>query len=415
MRDVVDELEASLNDTLTFDFDTEEEQQRAANETVPPQDRVTLPPISAHEPPPLVPSAAAVTPLAVTGAVDGPGIWEQVRGARIPRTPLEPIRSGLPRALALLVLLAAAGLAVYLFKPQWLPSGLPLPHAATGTPAGPQVPSPDAATTVEASAGAKVQADHILLEQRITALEARGASIWGGADFAGAKSASAQALGAHDGGSVTLAAQRLAEANRLIDGVEQAAPAALAAELAAGDRALNDAQPALAQQAYDLAVRIAPQDERALAGQARARELTRSPASLAAQKTTVPPGTPAPAPAATPQATPASPPAPPPQAAPVQAAPVQRFLPRRLLHRRRRQPSARTATRRRRGRGSPPWARASSRRPARPSNARAPRVRTVPRRRTASSAWMRRSVRAATARNARGRRMPRRTSAGTMR
>ena len=65
--------------------------------------------------------------------------------------------------------------------------------------------------------------------------------------------------------------------------VEQAAPAALASELAAGDRALADGQRSLALQAYELALRIAPKDERALAGQARARELAEQPMAAPAQ------------------------------------------------------------------------------------------------------------------------------------
>jgi len=284
MRDVIDELEASLNDTLTFDFETEEEQQQpAANETVPPQERSALPAISAHAAPPPVPPepvAAAPAPPAA-GTVDGPGIWEEVRGAALPRTRLEPIRSGLPRALAVLVLLACAAVAVYLWLPHWLPPGLPLPRGTAG-PVAPQVPVPDAATTVAASERAQLQADHILLEQRLTALDARGAGIWGGPDFSNARAAAAPAPDTADGASLARSRQGLAEANRLLDNVEQAAPAALASELAAGDRALADGQAMLAQQAYDLAVRIAPQDERALAGQTRARELAHGAPAVAA-------------------------------------------------------------------------------------------------------------------------------------
>src|SRR5262252_7059881 len=43
MRDVIDELDASLNDTLTFDFETAEPES-AANETHPPHDQPTFSP-----------------------------------------------------------------------------------------------------------------------------------------------------------------------------------------------------------------------------------------------------------------------------------------------------------------------------------------------------------------------------------
>lgn len=298
MRDVIDELDASLNDTLTFDFD-EEVPESAANETVPPQERITLPPISAHAAPPKVPAARLTPeslkplqaePLPAVGALDGPAIWEEVRGAALPsRARLEPIRSGVPRALAVLALLAAAAFAVYYWLPQWLPPGF---SAVTAAPA----PSgaPNMAATVEASASAKLQADRILTEQRIKALEARGADVWGGPDFAAAKASAAEAAAAHDPAAVSTAEQHLTQAEGLLDNVEQAAPAALAAQLSAGERALADGQRTLALQAFDLALQIAPQDQRALDGRARARELPASGLAAPAAGTSAPAAVPAP-------------------------------------------------------------------------------------------------------------------------
>ena len=305
MRDVIDELDASLNDTLTFDFD-EEAPQGAANETVPPQERITLPPISAHAAPPKVPVDELLTPepvkpeplkpepLPAVGALDGPAIWEEMRGASLPgRARLEPIRSRVPRALAVIGILAAAAFAVYYWLPQWLPPGF---SALTGAPAAPG--APNLAATVQASASAKLQADRILTEQRIKALAARGADIWGGADFAAARASATEAATAADPAAVSAAEQHLTQTQGLLDNVEQAAPAALAAQLVAGERALSDGQRTLALQAFDLAVQIAPQDQRALEGRARARELpVRGLAATA--------GTPAPAPTAS-----AAPPAP---------------------------------------------------------------------------------------------------------
>jgi tetratricopeptide (TPR) repeat protein len=53
--------------------------------------------------------------------------------------------------------------------------------------------------------------------------------------------------------------------------VERAAPAALAAQLAAGDRALADGRTQAAAQAYELARQIDPRNERAAIGQAEVR------------------------------------------------------------------------------------------------------------------------------------------------
>src|SRR4029077_4061617 len=59
------------------------------------------------------------------------------------------------------------------------------------------------------------------------------------------------------------------------------APAALAAQLDVGNRALNAGQQELAAQAFDLAHRIDPRDPRALAGQARSRRLVGVPSLIA--------------------------------------------------------------------------------------------------------------------------------------
>lgn len=308
MRDVIDELDASLNDTLTFDFE-DDVPQGAANETVPPQERITLPPVSAHAAPPRVvtevltpepspPEPLRPEPMTAVGALDGPAIWEEVRGASLPpRGRLEPIRSGVPRGLLVIAFLAAAAFAVYYWLPQWLPPGFSS-MAASPAPSG----APNVAATVEASASAKLQADRILTEQRIKALEARGADIWGGPDFLAAKASATEAAAAHDPAAVTAAEQRLTQAQPLLDNVEQAASAALSAQLSAGERALTDGQRTLALQAFDLAVQIAPQDERALQGRARARELPASAvAGTAGTPATGDTRTPAPAASAAPK------------------------------------------------------------------------------------------------------------------
>jgi len=79
----------------------------------------------------------------------------------------------------------------------------------------------------------RLEADRARLDRRLAVLETRGAGVWGGADFAAAKTRAAESAGASDAGSLALAQQRLAEASRLLDAVERAAPAALAAQLAA--------------------------------------------------------------------------------------------------------------------------------------------------------------------------------------
>lgn len=267
MRDVIDELDSALNDTLTFDFETAEPPRdgEPVNLTQPPVEQLTMPPSAAFIEPQLPVGQLTAEVPAIRGAVDGEALWQEVREAPLVRPQTyEPIRSGLPRALAVIVALAAIALAAYL----WLPRSL-LGTPAAGTASRSIPVLPPAASQVQA----KFMTDHALLEQRVTALEARGAAIWGGGGFVTAKSRAAQATGAQATGNVDLARQQLAEAGQLLDTVEEAAPGALAAELAAGERAVAAGESALATQAYDLAVRIAPRDPQALAGQTRARQL----------------------------------------------------------------------------------------------------------------------------------------------
>jgi len=272
MREVIDELDAALNDTLTFDFETAEPPREAppAHPTRPPDQPPAArpPPARAAAPPTLQPAASA------PGVVDGQALWDELRQTAIARRPrLEPMRSGAPR-----VLLALAGLAVVAFAAFfWLPRFSTLPSGALPAPeSGPsanKAPGPLAPAGAE-DATVSFEADRARLDRRLAVLETRGAGVWGGANFAAAKKRAAESAAASDAGSLWLAQQHLEEASRLLGAVERAAPAALAAQLAAGDRALAAGQQELAAQAFDLAARIDSQDQRAAIGQSRARRLS---------------------------------------------------------------------------------------------------------------------------------------------
>jgi tetratricopeptide (TPR) repeat protein len=306
MREVIDWLDTSLNDTLTFDFETAEPPRNAppANPTgdrdellaaVPPG-TLSIPAATVTAAPaPASRSAARERPAApAPGVVDGQALWEEVRQAPLPlRSRLEPISRGPPRSLVVLGGLAAAAIAAFIWLPQYasLDSLDRSLHAAATRPASATAADSSSAgtesvTTDNARAGAvrpaggaapaeaSPAAEQSAFDRRLAVLEARGAGIWGGADFAAARARAAESVGAHDAGSLALAQQRLAQAAQLIDKVERAAPAALAAELAEGDRALAAGQPERAAQAFDLAARIDPRDQRAALGQSRARRLS---------------------------------------------------------------------------------------------------------------------------------------------
>jgi len=276
MQEVIEGLYSALNDTLTFEFETAEPPREAA-----PAERTGRHAVlSASLPvtPPTIPGGQPAP-----GVVDGQALWEEMRLSPAPALGrLEPMRSGRPMALIVLGILAAAALAAY----QWLPhSGWSLTdwlradRAAQST-----VPTNVAARTGAATNAADenaLQAERAQFDRRQAALQARGAESWGGTDFAAASDRAAESVGARDAGNLALARQRLSEAALLLDTVEQAAPAALAAQLDVGNRALNAGQQDLAAQAFDLAHRIDPKDPRALAGQARSQRLVGVPPLIA--------------------------------------------------------------------------------------------------------------------------------------
>jgi len=111
-------------------------------------------------------------------------------------------------------------------------------------------------------------------DRRLAALETRGAGVWGGPEFGLAKTRAAESVGAHDAGNTQMAELRLADASKLLDQVESKAPQALAAQLAVGQKALAAGQQELANQAFDLARRIDPNDKRIAEGQRHTHNLT---------------------------------------------------------------------------------------------------------------------------------------------
>ena len=191
-------------------------------------------------------------------------------------------RSGRRRLVRLAAALALVGLLAGVFL--WLPTVAPRPVAGSG--GGAPVASPSAG-----AAAARDAQDRAMSERRkqqlaavaaaaaaysaaAAALEARGAGVWGGADFAAARAqgrAAAQAAAADDDPAKTIG---LFESGTALFGkVEAAAPAALQAQLRAGREALEGGQPEAARQAFELAKLIAPEDGRAAEGLRRAAAL----------------------------------------------------------------------------------------------------------------------------------------------
>jgi serine/threonine protein kinase/tetratricopeptide (TPR) repeat protein len=355
MRDLIEQFDLALNDTVDFEAGQPQRAVEAANRTLPPDERilatqpvpsavpvtVRIPTVLAAVAPPLrAPPLVAVPapePRPLPGPVTAPPTYtgvvpihpsvthEPLRIAPAPpplpaplepgrevvsprfswerlppgRTPplmrLEPMRDRSRGGFLTLVLLAVAVFAAWYWLPQYarnLPPELtPLARSLRpdAFPAAKPAPPADDDAAAEAAAekalaasspgtapaGAdertRLQADQALFDSELASLEGRAAPVWGGSDFANAKRLGARAVRAYAAGYLALARQWLNEATRLLMRVEHAAPAALAAQLAAGDRALTDGHTQAAAQAYDLARRIDPRNERAAIGQAQVR------------------------------------------------------------------------------------------------------------------------------------------------
>ena len=214
--------------------------------------------------------APAATVDAPAGATAGPG--EGVRTGGGDRQRLVRVAA----ALALLGLLAG----VFLWLPRLAPRAVT--PAVAAPPAVPpasaaEASSKDAARSATADSREQQLAALAAAKARYSAteraLEARGAGIWGGAEFAAARAQSRPSAVPPDGEDLPRGIERIDAATALLDKVAATAPAALATQLRVGGEALAAGQPEAARQAFELAKLIAPDDVRAAEGLRRAQVL----------------------------------------------------------------------------------------------------------------------------------------------
>ncbi len=103
-------------------------------------------------------------------------------------------------------------------------------------------------------------------DARLTALEQRGAAVWGGPAFAGAKALGADAEAALNAGNTEIAFDRMKVATQRLERLAGEASAAALSQVEAGERALAAGQTLVARQAFELAQQIEPANARAAAG-----------------------------------------------------------------------------------------------------------------------------------------------------
>jgi len=264
MREVIDDLDAGLNDTLTFDLEGEELSEEASNlarqleelSTPRPSPELAPTPIARSPAPAALGASADGKPLPSIGAATrvAPEPWEELRLTPVTPSPFEPMR-GAPRiamwGFAALVVAAAAVFIV----PRYLDIAAPTGGLAPG---------------------AQLAAGRSEFDQRFALLEAHGAAGWAAADLLKARTLAAESVGARDAGSVSLARQRLGEASRVLDAIEREAPRGPAA-IASATSATNS--PAAAANAP---VPAAPAVSTELADEAYAKAAREGFAALAA-------------------------------------------------------------------------------------------------------------------------------------
>ncbi len=276
MRAVIDELHASLHDTVTLESEVLSEGAALAPEAVVSSSTAPIVPIADAG------AMADTSTMADEGTiaielpepirvepVAGPADEVVVAPAAAPLLPAHDERRG-HKSIWLAVALAAVAIGVvFVALPRFAPElSAPGPVNDAAAPANVADKGDVAADPAETLAA--LQAG---ITKRLAAIETRAAAVWGGGEFAATKQAAeAASLRAADG-DVAAAIPDYRAIGKRLAAVEARAPAALAEQLKLGAAALSAGEPARARSAFELAKRIDPQNAVAAAGLARARAL----------------------------------------------------------------------------------------------------------------------------------------------
>jgi eukaryotic-like serine/threonine-protein kinase len=336
MRAVIDEIDATLNDTLHFEFDSTPEPQRSPREKIaaraappPPNpapgvernrtpaapkivaptfERRAAPPTRAapvtKRPPPPAPSPPPPSrppPVNRTAQASPPATDVVPPLGPAPKMQVEPLPWTFPNMVPASRLMRLEPLkarrwpwiALAGFVAIVVGGFIALPHeppdvmALIGNPVSPTFAEPQPAAAPAASAGDSQQTTARLIrartefDQQMSALEARGADTWGGREFMSARLIAAEAFGAYEAGNPAFAEKRLAAAQEILAAVQKRAPHEAALQLAAGERALAADRTQVAKQAFESALRIDPTSRKAQDALQRLRDPNSARAVLA--------------------------------------------------------------------------------------------------------------------------------------
>jgi len=256
MRHVADEMNAILQDTLGLegspvDVDVQSEAAilGAAAENLTPAV------MAAEE------EAPVVTPVRELEEID-PGMLPQVDELRAQVIREQRARNRRRGWVVAAGLVIVAGLATY-FLPK-LASTQKVDVSALNVPAGPTTAEIEA----EKKAGELVT-QHSELAKRVADLDSRAAAQWGGADFAAARKSLDDIGGLLERKKFEAAMAPTTALEKSLTEIEARVPAALAAQISEGKRALTAGEFENSRQAYENALKIEPGNNEATDGLAK--------------------------------------------------------------------------------------------------------------------------------------------------
>jgi tetratricopeptide (TPR) repeat protein len=268
MRHVADEMNAVLQDTLGLE-------NNAADAAAQSEDAI-------------LGAAADVLTPAVMASDDLPPISAPVRELEeidpdvLPR--VDELRAAVAREqrarnrrrnwiIAAVLVVIAGGVALL------------LPDIASRTKvdiASLHLPSaPGAAQTAGEKQAEEFAAQHAELEKRVLELDSRAAAQWGGADFAAARKSVDEIGGMLERRKYDAVPAAMTALQKSITEIENRVPAALAAQVAEGKRALAAGEFENSRQAFDNALKIDPGNKDATEGLARVTEASGALPTLA--------------------------------------------------------------------------------------------------------------------------------------
>lgn len=195
------------------------------------------------------------------------GEWQRTAGRRIDEEDLR--RQGFRRGLgASLVVLAIIGIALVFFVlPKWVAREQPAAKTppAVVAPKAEDQPAEKKEIDFAALAKSKQAAEQVRagIDERLQKLNERAAAQWGGEQFNRINALSAAADQDFTAREYVAAEQKLNEILPLLDDVEKRAPQVLAEQLKAGAQALQQGRSEDAKAAFQLALKIEPNNQAA--------------------------------------------------------------------------------------------------------------------------------------------------------